>query len=328
MFAKRLITLDDFIETYCKIKQRGYSFIFSKFTWKEIERTKSAFDTKREKISNWWDIPAVKQRWNLMVSGEKSKNYKSYFVERYFADKSNLKVLSLGSGSCHHEIELAQYAVFEDILCVDISENALKSAEKNARDNNLNNMRFKCENVYDYDFPNNYFDIVMFNASLHHFKNIESLLKDKVKPTLKPNGKLIINEYVGPNRLQFPQKQIDTINFALKKIDKKYRKRSSTRIYKNKYFGSGLVRMYIADPSECIESEMILPSIHKNFKVIEEKGIGGNILMGVFKDIAYNFLDLNHEKKELIQKIFNIEDDYLKQYPSDYIVGIYEKEGE
>ncbi len=325
MLSKRLITLDDFIETYCKIKQRGSSFIFSKFTFREINRTKSAFDTIREKTSNWWDIPEVKQRWNLMVSGDKNKNFKSYFVENYFADKSGLKVLSLGSGFCYHEIELAQYAVFEEILCLDIAENALKAAEKSAEEKNLRNISFKCQDVYDYQFPTDYFDIVIFNSSLHHFKNIESLLKEKVKPSLKQNGKLIINEYVGPNRLQFPQKQIDTINYALQRIDKKYRRRSGTGIYKNKYYGCGLVRMYIADPSECVESETICPSIHKHFKVIEEKGIGGNILMGVFKDIAYNFLELNQEKKELLQKTFDIEDSYLKNNPSDYLIGIYEK---
>lgn len=326
MLSKRLITRDDFIETYCKIKQRGSNFIISKFTFKEIDRTKSAFDTNRKNVSNWWDIPEVKERWNFMVSGDKKTNFKQYFVNQYFRDKSGLKVLSLGSGSCYHEIELAQYPVFEEILCLDIAENTLKAAEKRAQEDKLNNIRFECQDIYNYEFPNGYFDVVIFNASLHHFKNIESLLRDKVKPTLKVNGKLIINEYVGPNRLQFPQKQIDTINLALQKIDKKYRKRSNTNIYKNKYYGCGLMRMYIADPSECVESETILPSIHKHFKVIEEKGIGGNILMGVFKDIAYNFLELNQEKKEILQNIFEIEDTYLKTHQSDYLIGMYQKE--
>lgn len=326
MLSKRLITLDDFIETYCKIKQRGSNFIFSKFTFKEIDRTKSAFNTNRDKVSNWWDIPEVNERWNFMVSGDKKTNFKEYFVNQYFKNQSGLKVLSLGSGSCHHEIELAEYPVFEEIVCLDIAENRLKDAEIKARKSNLNNIHFICQDIYKFEFPNRYYDVVIFNASLHHFKNIESLLKDKVKPALKENGKLIINEYVGPNRLQFPKEQIDTINLALQKIDKKYRKRSSTDIFKNKYYGCGLIRMYLADPSECVESETILPSIHKHFKVIEEKGIGGNILMGVFKDIAYNFLELNQEKKQLLESLFEIEDAYLKENHSDYLIGIYQNE--
>ena len=110
----------------------------------------------------------------------------------------------------------------------------------------------------------------------------------------------MINEYVGPDKLQFPDKQIKVINQGIQLIDKKYRKRSGTSIYKNKFYGSGLLRMYVADPSECVESSQILPSIRKHFTILEEKPIGGNILMGVFKDIAYNFIEIDDEKEKIL----------------------------
>jgi len=49
--------------------------------------------------------------------------------------------------------------------------------------------------------------------------------------------------------------------------------------------------MFLVDPSEAVDSESILPSLHENFKVLEEKKIGGDILLILLKDIAHNFLD-------------------------------------
>ena len=49
--------------------------------------------------------------------------------------------------------------------------------------------------------------------------------------------------------------------------------------------------MYMADPSEAVDAAAIMPIIRKHFSVIEEKNYGGNLLMSVFKDIAYNFIE-------------------------------------
>ena len=74
---------------------------------------------------------------------------------------------------------------------------------------------------------------MLFNSSLHHFDNVEALLSEKVKFTLKPKGNLIINEFVGAKRHQFSKQQLLEITNTLKTIPKKYRKRFKTKLYKN-----------------------------------------------------------------------------------------------
>ena len=83
--------------------------------------------------------------------------------------------------------------------------------------------------------------------------------------------------------------------------------------------------MMVADPSECIDSNNILPAIHKNFKTIEEKPFGGNLLMSALKDIAHHFVQLDARKKEILDDLFKLEDEYIKDNPSDFVFGIYEK---
>jgi ubiquinone/menaquinone biosynthesis C-methylase UbiE len=319
----RIITWDDFIEVYTKTKQRGFSFFISKLNINSVERTRSAFNESNINSANWSIIPKLKERWNTIITGSPKIEYQTFVVERFLKNSNNLKLLSIGSGKCIHEFKFASYSNFEEILCIDISENLINEAKKVAKINSYNNIRFEVQNLYNYEIPENSFDIILFHASLHHFKNIDYLLGTKLKKTLKKNGLLIINEYVGPNRIQYPKHQIEYINRALRIIPKKFRQRFKLSLYKNKIYGSGLLRMIIADPSECINSESILPTIHKYYDTKHEVNLGGNLLMPVLKDISHHFLETTKEKEDVLNKLFKAEDEYLKSHPSNYIFGIY-----
>lgn len=321
----RLITPDDFLDTYSKISQRGAAFFLSKFTFNKNSRAISAFDESYSETSNWWIIPAVQRRWSKMICGDENVEYKDYFMKKYFENKSDLKLLSLGSGECAHEIELGAYANFSEITCVDINQANLDLGKKNANERGLKNMKFLNADVNKDKLPQEYYDIVFFSHSLHHFEEIEKLLEQKVKPCLRPGGLLIIHEFVGATRHQFPKKQIQAVNRAIPLIAKKYRTRYKTNLSKNSYSGPGLLRMIVADPSECVDSASILPAIYKNFSVVEEKPYGGNILVGALKEIAHHFVQENPEKKKILQDLFRFEDDFLKENQSDYVFGIYEK---
>ena len=322
----RIITTDDIIDTYCKLIQRGGSFFFSKFTFSEKSRTKSAFSDSAYSSSNWWIIPAVRKRWNEKITGNPDINYKQYLYEQFVKDKSGLKLLSLGSGACSHELELAGYGEYAEITCLDLAQNLLNQAEATAIAENKTNIRFICADIKDFQFSQGFYDFVLFNASLHHFDKVGELLEKYIKPSLKSDGKLVINEYVGPTRQQFPDEQIKAINQAIKLVDKPYRRRFKTSIYKNSFSGPGILRMIVADPSECIDSGNIMPEIHNKFTTLIEKPYGGNILMNALRDISHHFIDLDDNRTDTLQHLFDLEDDYLKKHDSDFVFGIYQKQ--
>lgn len=320
----RLITLDDIIETYTKFRQRGLPFIMSKLNLNAIKRTKSAFNELDISSANWWIIPKVQKRWNQLITGDPDLEYEDFVMQTYLSGHKDLKMLSLGSGICSHELKFASYNNFKEILCLDINEVLFDQARKIARDTGLESINFQIQDLYNYEFPENYFDIVLFHASLHHFKDIDNLVSTKIKKTLKSDGKLIINEFVGADRLQFPKHQITATNIALQSIPKSYRKRFKLNIYKNKFYGSGMIRMILADPSECVDSSQIMPSIHKHYKTIYEASYGGNLLPNVLKDIAHHFVTLNNEKEQILDRLFEYEDTYIKNHSSDFVFGIYQ----
>ena len=321
----KLITIDDFIDIYSKSKQRGIDYLLSKLTFNQMSRTKSAFNQQKIIHSNWWIVPMVRKRWNSLISGDENQTYEEYMMTKILHNEKKLKLLSIGSGVCSHELKLAEYDNFEEIVCVDLAQNRLNEAKEVALSKGLKNMHFVCTDFFKHHFKNEYYDIVFFHQSLHHFKHVEHLLTTKISNCLKPNGKVVINEFVGPSRMQLPKYQIKAINKALKIIPKQFRSRFKTGQVKNNFYGSGVLRMILADPSECIESANILPSLHKYFNPLVEKGFGGDILMHVLKDISHHFVDTDEEKEKVLNALFEFEDNYLKSDKSDFVFGIYQK---
>lgn len=319
----KIITRDDLIDIVVKAQQRGLKFLLSKFGFSKSIRTKSAFDQKIISHANWWIIPMVKARWNKLITGDKKTTYEEFLMTEILHQEKNLKMLCIGSGVSSHELKLAEYYQFEKIDCIDIANNRLKEAQELANKKRLKNIQFICADIYNYELKKNHYDIVFFHASLHHFKDMDGFFKRIINKTLKKNGRLIINEFVGANRHQFPNHQLKSINDSIKQIPKKYLQRFKSSLIKKRFYGSGVIRMIIADPSECVDSISIMPTIRKYFTIEIEKPYGGNLLANVLKDIAHHFVELDKEKENVLQTLFQEEDEYLKRYDSDFVFGVY-----
>jgi ubiquinone/menaquinone biosynthesis C-methylase UbiE len=320
-----LITRDDLTELYAKVRQRGLSYILSKLNIKASERVRGTFNEVDIESSYAWAVPKVRQRWNEIISGDKQLSYEDYFVAKYLKERKDMKLLSLGSGVCSHELLFAKHSCFKEVKCVDFSDKALRVGEEMAMEAGLTNMVFCIADVNAIEIPPNTFDMVMFHSSLHHFKNVDLLL-DKVKTGLKKDGFIVLYDFVGPNRIQLRKAQLQLINYLLhNEVPEKYKRRYITNLIKKRVTGPGYLRMIISDPSEAVESEKILPEIHKRFRVLEEKKVGGNIIIFLLKDIAHNFLDESTETVELLEKLFRQEDNFLKSNAPDLIFGVYQK---
>lgn len=320
-----LINRGDFLESYTKIKQRGINYFFSKITLNPQKRIQSTFNPIGADGSNWWIIPAVRQRENEKLTGDPNKTFDIYFLENYLRGKKGLKLFSVGCGEGNREMRLAESGYFEEVFGIDLSEGSIKEANRKVKDTQLDNIRFESADFYNLKLKDSYYDVVLFYSALHHFKNIEKIAH-RIKKSVKNDGILILNEYVGNNRLQFSKVQLGEMNRLLSIIPNEYRKRYLTRYLKNRVYAPGLLRMLISDPSEAVESESIIPVIHREFEILEEKKIGGDLLMMVLKDIAHLFITEDTKVKQILEKLFEEEDNYLKHIDnSDFIFGIYQK---
>jgi 2-polyprenyl-3-methyl-5-hydroxy-6-metoxy-1,4-benzoquinol methylase len=318
------ISWGDFIDLYFKIKARGIGFLKKKIGASVNSRAISKWNEK-EMDTNFWVIPEVLQRWNEKSTGNPDLSYEAYFTQKYLADKSNLHLLSVGCGSGLRERNFAVFPNFATIEGIDFAEAQVYEASLHAKKENPDQIYYHTGDFLQHLFNREQYDVILFNSSLHHFNHIETLITNRVIPLLKPEGYLIIFEFVGPDRLQWKKEQLDFANNLLRQIPKKYKRRYNSYAIKRKIYRPGWLRMILNDPSEAIASTTILPAIHKHFKIVEEKKIGWDITHILFKDIAHNFLSRDEETKNWIRYIFDKEDKYLKSTGnSDAVFGIYQ----
>lgn len=325
MADKTFISKGDFIDLFHKIKQKGYANIVSKFRLSNRARTKAKWNTVSGS-SDFWIIPRLREHWNKKCTGDSKIEYADYLVSKYLSESKNLKMLSVGCGSGARERKFGKYSNFALIEGIDMAENKIKEARESAKESGLENVQYHVGDFLDFQFEKETYDVILFNSSLHHFNNINTFLASKVKPLLKNGGLLVIHEYVGPKRLQWTKQQLDTANHLLKQLPDKYKMRANSSALKTRNYRPGLLRMLLIDPSEAIDSESIIPTVHKLFKVMEEKKMGWDILQILLKDISHNFLGSDIETEKVLTFLIEEEDRYMQETGrSDAIFGIYKK---
>jgi 2-polyprenyl-3-methyl-5-hydroxy-6-metoxy-1,4-benzoquinol methylase len=322
---KTLISFGDFLDVYRKLKTDGWRFFIPKFKFSGIERTRTAWSHIEAIPVHWWDIPAVQERKNRLVTGMKNVEFPEYIYRKYLKGKKNLKALSPGCGTGSLEIQLARYPCFSLVEAFDLSKPRILNAVRESEKREIQNLNFHVQDIYKFDFGVSQYDLILFNGFLHHIRDVEKILI-KARESLTPDGILVIHEYVGPNRFQWPRNQIKAVRELLDQIPEEYRKFWKCKRVKKKLYRPGLIRMILSDPSEAVESEAILPGLNRYFNPIEIKQLGGNLLHPLFKDIAHNFINSDEdESKQILNLIFETEDSYLKENQSDFVFGVFRK---
>lgn len=318
------ITSDDFIEVYTKLQQRGANYLFSKFNISATKRTQSTFGESSFQHANWWIIPAVRRRWNQLITGDPDTIYEDYFVAKYLKGKKNLSVLALGCGIGSHERNLARHKdTFAHIDAYDIAPNLIDRANQMAQEEGLDNITFHRANVNSMSFEPSQYDLVFFHSSLHHFRNLEKLIGETIPHTLKPEGLLLLNDYWGPDRLQWSEAQLEESRRLLMLIPKEKRQRFRSKRIKSSISGPGWLRMRLSDPSEAAESSQIQPLLRKHYSSLEETPIGGSLLIPIFKDIAHHFIKEPKKNQAFLKSLFQAEDTFMEKHGSLLFFGVY-----
>ncbi len=326
MSFPNLINKGDIIDLIYEIRRKGMLDVLHRFGFTNSERVIHNWECIDKGASDWWIIPMIRKRWNYLISGNAETEYEDYVVEKYFGDKNNLKLLSVGSGGGTTEIKFAAHNCFSEVRGFDISKKIVAHANQKFDQHGLKNLKFFVADVYKYDFGKEQYDAVLFHSSLHHFNKLDFIL-EKAKNALKQNGILIINEYVGPDRFQWSTQQLEEVNkILLNDMPHGNKEKRIKGYFKKKVYRPGLLRMFFADPSESVCSSAIPFAINKYFSTVEEKQLGGNLLHPLLKDIAHHYLNENENNINLLNSLIEKEERFLNgSHKSDMLFGIYKK---
>lgn len=316
---KTLISLGDIGDLWRKFQFKGIQ-VLGRLAASQKKKVAGTWDFTELPPSNWWNIPAVRARWEQKITRGEYANYVELIHQKFLKGRGSLQMVSPGCGTGSHERLFASFPEIDSILAFDLSE---KSIEK-ARQDDFSKIDYKVKDFYAWMDEAGQCDLLFFYSSLHHFGNLDTLIP-KLKNKLNPDGLIIIHEYVGPDRMMWTRDQRNEVNRLLKTLPESYRQFAQGKGIKKRTYRPGLWRTLLTDPSESIEPAKIVPLMQEHYTPLYEQGFGGNILHLLFKDIAQHFRDESEQSKKLLHTLFDAEDDFLKTHASDFHFGIYQK---
>ncbi len=303
-----------------ELGSEGWKRLRSRLTLSPEKRVTAAWQHVSAPPKNWWDIPAVRHRWNRMITGDEQQSPVEWVVSRWLSG-TEYRAFSPGCGTGHRELRWAATGKFRHILAMDLSPTRIRLARQRAREAGLSHVvQFEVGNVFSHQMPDASLDVIIVEDALHHFAPVEEAVR-RFHRWLKPGGLIIVNEFVGPRRFQWPEQQVKLATAALQLLPEEHRRLYRSGRVKQRVYRPGLLRMWLQDPSEAVESDQILPALQRYFQIETLRGYGGTLLALIFNGIAQHFVEETPQTHRYLELLFGIEDYFLQQdlLPHDYV---------
>jgi ubiquinone/menaquinone biosynthesis C-methylase UbiE len=292
----------------------------------QSERVRETWSDPAPPPTNWWDLPYFEHRWNLLASGDPAVDHVTSIASRHLGH--DLSAISLGCGTGERELRWFATGRFARLVGVDLSAQRIEAARQAATSApNAVGLEFEVADVQTVGVPPQSLDVVIGESSLHHLARVRSALV-RARTWLKPGGLVLVNEFVGPTRFQWTNRQLEAANALLDLLPQRLRRQPDGRLKKSVVRPSHLAMRY--DPSEAIESSQIVPALDELFERIELRRMGGTLSHLVFSKIAQNFAADDAEARRFAALVFESEDALMDtgDIGSDYILGVWRRRDE
>ena len=286
---------------------------------RQLEKMKTKTITR----VRWWEDPTTKHHINGIVGNRDLAEVHAAFHERIaniLSGKRQLKALSVGCGAGTKEMWLMQHIDVAKFDLFDISSaNIAFGMEEATRQGVLHKINFRAEDAFAADLGDDY-DLVYWNNALHHMPDVDSALRWS-RDRLKLGGLLAMDDFVGPSRFQWTDKNIAWANNVRRSLPE--------RFLRNPYVaGTFLPRevhrpspeeVIASDPSEAVDSGRIIamiPTLFTNCTIIPT---GGALYHLALNDIFGNFE--SEDDLALLQQILLLDQALAEHDTTQYAVA-------
>jgi ubiquinone/menaquinone biosynthesis C-methylase UbiE len=275
-----------------------------------------------ERIS-WTGIPQTHLNHNFLMTGNRDTYWIDWIRERFFPGGHAGDVLSLGCGAGHLDRIFKQHGFsFRSFTGVDISEEAIDRARTLAHEIDLApTIRYAAADLNHLELPARSFDFIYFFQSLHHIEALEHVL-GQCQRALRPDGQLLINEFVGPSRFQWTAQQVDLANQLIALLPEELRRDLQAGGVKTRVVRPTVQHMIRHDPSEAVRSAEVEKLVRAQFEIVGEWNWGGTLNHLVFQNIAANFDPDNTYHRSIIELLIHHENVLVREgvLPSNFKV--------
>ena len=287
------------------------------------DRNVAAVESKE--IKGWLDWEFVEvEHIRPQVSGDKSVYYLQHFFRKHLPRMPVDRALSLGCGGGNLERALIQLGAARSIDAYDASPESIRLAnELAAADGLASKLSYQVADINRLKLPVAAYDFVVAKMSLHHFEDLDHVYA-QVRRSLKPGGVFMFNEYVGPTRFQWTDRQLEAMDRVLRALPPRFRVSAVTGHELGTVGRPTIDEMIAMDPTEAVNSSQIVPLLGKHFEILELRRYGGTILHVLLNHVMANF-DLKDEVQAALLRMIFLHEQTLVEtgvLDSDFCYGV------
>ena len=245
----------------------------------------------------WNDYPECLSIINTRLFG-KDIDWKDYLINQGLKNFEYALILNCGNGWV--ERELYDCGIIGKATGVEYSLNLVEECNLQKKNRNLN---YICHDINTVKFEENTFDVVINFAAGHHIRYIEQVWVN-IQKWLKPDGKFIHNDYIGPQRNQYSKRQWTEMNLT----------NNNLNIAIKKQLGyPDVIQMMKDDPTEAINSDKIIPLTYDIFNVVYHTKSGGAIAYELLTHNNNLFNFTSSQRKEVVKYIMGEDLKYMNK---------------
>jgi SAM-dependent methyltransferase len=254
------------------------------------------------------------------ISGSEDVDQASFFAGLLDDSHRAAEAASLRAGDPSLEVALLRAGACRSLVFVDPSQQKLDYARARVPEDLLAKVQFERADPAAYD-PGRKLGLVVSNSYLHRVEDPEEVV-GRIAGWMTPNGMVYVDEFVGPDRFQWTDRQIEIVNRLLSALPDELRadlaggEEPKTRIAR-----PDRERFSRDNPTEAVASSRIRAALDSRLKPVEVRPYGGAVFHQLFARIMGNFVR-RPEVVRLILEVDAILTD-LEVVGSDYLWAAY-----
>lgn len=242
---------------------------------------------------SWLEDEQVRRYVNRSISGDENTGATGWFRQKYA--RRFERALSIGCGAGGLERDLVAHDVCDRVDAFDGSISSLATAVHDASSAGMSQrIRYFAADFNRPAFPRDTYDLVIVHQALHHVAELE-LLYAEILRALKRDGLLYFDEYVGPSRFDWTDRNFESHRALYDALPAEVRKQPLL-----------LMPIQPDDPSEGYRSSDIVPALTIGFYIVDRRDYGGNVL-----SVLYPEIDWSAAPPSLTADLIRIERDLL-----------------
>lgn len=263
-----------------------------------------------------YSYPPIAAYRNQVITGDSGTTWPEYLKARFGRFE---RALSIGVGTGWIEESLIKQGLVSSIELGDLSQAAVEHAAH--RLHAVDTTVKVSVNVYDVNFihlePERY-DLILCHSILHHTINLEHLLV-QLNLALKARGVLVVDEFIGPSRWQWPGQTCAIVNAIMNGLTGGQRLRPLAP--------SELAVMIMSSPFESIRSSELAALLGHQFQdaVVLERRFMGFLYPAI---LTLDFSNWDHPGlREIVEKCIELDIVFTRTglLPPCFIFGVYHK---